>query len=100
MQDDNCSLVYFLISRSYTCHVNADVLIRRADIIDVTPELSTDELIVELTTTTIHPPLMKEIDRQTLVDLTSQGSTLSVVFELLKEDKSFLGKLIVNTHIM
>ena len=64
LQDDNCSLVYFLISRSYTCHVNADVLIRRADIIDVTPELSTDELIVELTTTTIHPPLMKENDRQ------------------------------------
>ena len=53
-----------VVHRVGTCHVNADVLSRRDDIVDVMPELSADELIVELTTSTTHPPLIKEINRQ------------------------------------
>ena len=68
-------------------HTNADVLSRRDDVSNETPELSTDRLILSLTTPQIHPPLIKEISRQTLVNLTSKDDTLSVVLRLLKEGK-------------
>ena len=71
--------------RSGTRHTNADVLSRRDDICDRTPELSEDGPIVSLTTPRLCPPLIKEISRQTLVDLTSQDKTLSVILKLLKE---------------
>ena len=76
-----------VVHRAGTSHTNADVLSRREDVSDVTPELSTDGVIMELSTPCIHPPLMREISRQTLVDMTSKDNTLRVVLGLLKEGK-------------
>ena len=70
--------------RAGTRHVNADVLSRRDDICEETPELS-EGPIVSLTTPTLGPPLIKEISRQTLIELTSQDDTLSVVLRLVRE---------------
>ena len=81
-----------VLHRAGTKHVNADRLSRRKDITEETPEFDEADVAVMLHTPTLRPPIIKEISRQALRDMTQTDETLSRVIKLIQTGKPILSE--------
>ena len=80
-----------VLHRAGTSHVNADRMSRRSDVSEATPVFDEDISVI-LHTPSLRPPVIHEISRQSLREMTSNDETLGTVIKLLSTGKPTLSE--------
>ena len=69
-------------------HINADILSRRTDVSEKTPEFKEgDVMTLQSHTPILRPPVLQEVSKQSLREMTRNDATLSTVMKLLESEK-------------
>ena len=69
-------------------HINADIMSRRTDVLEETPELDESEVMsLQAHTPILRPPVLQEVSKQALREMTRSDATLNTVMKLLESEK-------------